>query len=317
MKLDVIHSHHPVLLGSVAASFSRKKNIPLVYTFHTQLEEYTHYIPLNQNMVKEMARQTMASYLAKCDLVICPSTSIRELIDSYGVETEVATLPNAIDTSRFGTGLGRSSFRQQHGIPDDAVVSLSVGRLAKEKNLEFLLRAFQQSCVDSSPAPNQVLVIVGDGIQEQKLQSLARDLEIETQTRFLGAVPYSEMPLVYESCDLFTISSTTEVKPLVVLEALASGLPVLAVSACGTVDTLTNLHDGILCELDVDQFSAHWQSLIQKPRLRLELAANTRRTAASYSLESYIERLVGLYSRAQDIRQKDQRRPMSVRRGII
>lgn len=318
MKLDLIHSHHPVLLGSVAASFSRKKNIPLVYTFHTQLEEYTHYIPLNQTMVKEMARQTMTNYLSKCDLVICPSSSIRQLIDSYGVNTEVVTLPNAIDTSRFSENKDsdRASFRGKHGIEAKTVVSLSVGRLAKEKNLEFLLKSFRKTC-DMSPHCRQVLMIVGDGVQEPKLLSLARSLDIESQVKFLGAVPYSEMPKIYQACDLFTICSTTEVKPLVVLEALASGLPVLAVSACGTVDTLTHLHDGILSELDPQQFSAHWLALTQSSELRLKLAQQTRQTAAAYSLENYTDRLIELYRRALEIRSHRDRRSIPPHRDAI
>ena len=292
LELDVIHSHHPLLLGEVAATFARQKRVPLVYTFHTQLEEYSHYIPLNQQMVKEMARTRISRYLNKCDLVIAPSEGLRGLLESYRVQVPVVTLPNAIDTDRFDRLTeSRQSWRRSLGIAQDSIVSLSVGRLAKEKNLDFLLHSFVKLAHD----PQQILVIVGDGAERGRLQTLAQDLGISGQVRFPGAVSYAEMPSVYQACDLFVICSTTEVKPLVVLEALASGLPVLAVAACGTSDTLTHGVDGWLTPLDQAAYLAGWHILSQEPDRRAQLGQAARRTASSYSFKSYMVRLTELY----------------------
>ena len=115
------------------------------------------------------------------------------------------------------------------------------------------------------------------------------------RVHFLGPVPYSEMPSLYAQSDLFAICSTTEVKPLVVLEALASGLPVLAVAACGTQDTLTDGFDGFLCDLDYEQYSRAWRRMANEPGLRAEFGENATITASAYSIETYLERLCCLY----------------------
>lgn len=291
LDFDIIHAHHPVLLGEVAASFARRKKVPLVYTFHTQLEQYTHYIPLNQQMVKVMARSRMTRYLDKCDLVIAPSEGVREVLDRYKVTTRVVTLPNAIDIDRFGQVSHGRDWRTELGIPTDAVVSLSVGRLAKEKNLDFLLEAFSLVAQQE----NQYLVVVGDGGEQARLESLVVRRGLERKVKFTGELAYDEMPSIYQACDLFVISSTTEVKPLAVLEALASGLPVLAVAACGTTDTLHHGVDGWLSPLDLQAYVQGWNTLASDQPLRARLGCAARATARDYSFSGYLERLTELY----------------------
>lgn len=309
--LDIIHAHHPFLLGEVAASFAQQKRVPLVYTFHTQLEHYSHYIPLHQQVVKGMARSRMSRYLSKCDLVIAPSEGVRDLLDSYGVGSRVVTLPNAIDTARFSAPTQGPGWRARLGISPRAVVSLSVGRLGREKNLDFLLTCFAR--LPQTPKAEQILVIVGDGTERPRLERLATRLGIAPRVRFTGAVPYSDVPAVYACADLFAICSTTEVKPLVVLEALASGLPVLAVAACGTADTLSHRVDGWLCPGREDAFLQGWIALSGDPALRQELGAGARQTARSYSNELYLSRLTDLYRESiAEYRRRSQRLEVGV-----
>lgn len=294
LELDVIHAHHPFLLGEVAASFAHRKRVPLVYTFHTQLEHYSHYIPLNQHVVKGVARSRITRYLNKCDLVIAPSEGIRGLLDSYGVRARVETLPNAIDTGRFAAPASNVDWRRSLRIPTDALVSLSVGRLGQEKNLDFLLRSFARL----EGGDSHFLLIVGDGTERPRLERLAGELGLGQRVRFTGEVPYLDMPGVYAACDLFVICSTTEVKPLVVLEALASGLPVLAVAACGTADTLHHRVDGWLSAPREEAFVEGWQVLAGDPAFRRELSSGARQTASGYSFDGYLQRLTELYSEA-------------------
>jgi glycosyltransferase involved in cell wall biosynthesis len=294
LELDVIHAHHPFLLGEVAASFAREKRVPLIYTFHTQLEHYSHYIPLNQQMVKGVARSRLTRYLNKCDLVIAPSPGIRGLLDSYGVKARVETLPNAIDTALFASSGGGADWRKTLGIPAGATLTLSVGRLGREKNLDFLLRSFARLPRDH----DHVLVLVGDGTEGVRLKTLAQQLGVADRVRFPGAIPYAEMPAVYGASDLFAICSTTEVKPLVVLEALASGLPVLAVAACGTADTLHHRVDGWLAPALEEAYVEGWSALLQDRVLRQEMGRAARLTASAYSFENYLRRLTELYARS-------------------
>ncbi|MCA9779633.1 MAG: glycosyltransferase [Candidatus Eremiobacteraeota bacterium] len=292
MNLSLIHSHHPILIGAAAANFARKLHLPLVYTFHTQIEQYTHYVPFfRQQYVKERTRKKMRQYLSKCDTIICPSPGIRPVIESYNVGTPIVDLPNAIDLTKFqGNGEAHAEMRRRLSIPQDALVSLSVGRLATEKGLTFLFQAFA-----ALERENHHLVVVGSGPQNEELVQFVKQLGVGSRVHFLGAVPYEEMPAIYAQSDLFVICSTTEVKPLVVLEALASGLPVIAVSACGTADTLTDRHDGRLCDGDPLRYREAWDELLGCSELRTRMARNARTTASGYSIETYLERLCSVY----------------------
>lgn len=296
MGLDLIHSHHPILVGATAANFAQKLGRPLVYTFHTQIEQYTHYVPFfKHETVRDRARKKVSRYLSRCELVICPSPSIRSLIDSYGVRTRVVTLPNAIDLGKFqGPVAGKRDLRSELGLSPSTLLSLSVGRLAPEKGLPFLLQTFAQTSTEAE----HHLVLVGDGPQRGELTRLAGELGVAERVHFLGNQEYRQMPHLYAQADLFVICSTTEVKPLVVLEALASGVPVLAVSACGTKDTLHHLRDGWLCELEQDEYREAWDRLLLQPRLREQLAKGATLTAQEYSMETYSDRLCRLYAEA-------------------
>lgn len=296
MGLDLIHSHHPILVGATAAGFARKLRLPLIYTFHTQIEQYTHYVPFfSHETVREAARAKVGRYLAKCELVICPSSTIRDYIDSYGAHTRVVTLPNAIDVKKFlRRDSGGPSLRAHLNLPPETCISLSVGRLAPEKGLPFLFDCFKKT---SSATPHH-LVVVGSGPQKAELMSLACQMGCENRIHFLGSVPYQQMPHLYQQSDLFVICSTTEVKPLVVIEALASGLPVLAVSACGTKDTVTHEKDGLLSDLDNSNYTGAWNRLLQNRDFRELLSRHASQTAQSYSIEAYIDRLCRLYEEA-------------------
>lgn len=315
MDLELIHSHHPILVGATAANFARRLNIPLVYTFHTQIEEYSHYVPFfKQQTVKDMARAKVKRYLARCDLVICPSPVIREVIDSYGIDTRVETVANAIDLEKFrapaeGTvPTGEGTLRQRLGLSPESLVSLSVGRLAPEKGLPFLIDAFSRL----DPTLDHHLVVVGSGLQRSELEGIVKQKELSHRIHFLGRIPYSEMPAYYAQADLFVICSTTEVKPLVVLEALASGTPVLAVAACGTTDTLTHEVDGLLCPLDGGVYTEAWGRLLSDHAFRLQLAEAAPKTARRFSIESYLDRLCELYTETHERFHKRRAHPQAI-----
>lgn len=294
-RLQVVHTHHPVLLGDYAWYWARRLKIPLVYTFHTQYEQYVHYAKLPQAPVRALTRWWVAQFARRCDLLIAPSPSIQELLLDYGIRTWTVTLPNAIDLGHFQIGPRRESLRQKLGWPQEASIALYAGRLAKEKNLEFMLHAFQPVALES---PRALCVIVGDGPERENLQRLAHHLQIADQVLFPGRVPYAEMADYFRAASFFCISSVTEVKPLVVLEALASGLPVLAVAACGTQDTLTDGFDGILTPHQAEAFGDRWRELVQNPERVSAMAHNAQKTAQQYSIQEYTRRLTQLYSEA-------------------
>lgn len=290
-ELNVLHTHHPFLLGDYAWYWSRRLRLPLVYTFHTQYEQYAHYVPLPQAPLRALTRWLVSGFARRCDLIIAPSPNIRELLDRYRIRTWTETLPNAVDLSRFQLGHFRSSLRQRLGWPQDATIALYAGRIGKEKNLGFLLQAFSQ-------VPDALLAVVGDGPELEALKQLAHRAGIADRVMFPGRVEYQQMPAYFAASDFFCISSTTEVKPLVVLEALASGLPTVAVAACGTADTLTDGVDGVLTTEHIDVFAAAMRRMVEQPDWRRTLARQARSTARQYSIEGYVQRLVELYDEA-------------------
>lgn len=290
LGLDLCHSHHPLLLGDVAAHFARKLKVPLVYTFHTQFEEYSHYIPLGQSMVKTLARSTITAFTQKCDLVIAPSPTIRRLLEDYEVGCPVETLENAIDLKAFSRGNGHK-IRKRLGLPAEATVAVYAGRIGREKNLAFMLNAFARL----STGVDWRLLLVGNGAELELLQAQAQTLGLAGRVIFTGPLEYSEMPDLYAAADLFVMTSTTEVKPLVVIEAMAGGLPVVAVAACGTEDTLTHESDGLLSDLDEERYGRQLKRALESPEQRERWGRNARRTASRYGIESYTQRLESLY----------------------
>lgn len=291
LRLDVIHTHHPFLLGEVGAHFAKKLGIPLVYTFHTQLEKYSHYVPLPQDLVRMAAREYVAAYARKCDCIICPSPSIRGLLDEYGVTCRVEVLQNAVDLRAYRRADG-SGVRARLGLTPERVLCIYTGRMGIEKNLSFMLQAFRTV---HRQHPEAALMLVGDGPLLEDLQREAADLGIAQHVLFPGRVAYREIPSYYAASNLFVMTSTTEVKPLAVLEGMATGLPVVAVEACGTGDTVTSGHDGLLCDCDQEAFAGILRTAVADAALRRRLGEAARVTAEDYSLENYARRLVDLY----------------------
>ncbi len=291
LELDIIHTHHPLLLGDVGAHFSRKLKVPLVYTFHTQLEHYAHYIPLNQGMVQKLVRSTVVAYTQKCDLIICPSPTIRQLLEEYKIETRVEILQNAIDLAPFQEADGTTT-RAGLGFKPEHQVAVYAGRLGQEKNLDFLLDCFAEVCQQN---PQARLLIIGEGTEKERLQERSRELFGPGIVVFTGPVEYGQIPNYFAAGDLFVMTSTTEVKPLVVLEAMATRLPVVAVAACGTQDTLTHGHDGWLTDTTRESFVGGLQNALNDGQERRRRGENAADSVTEYSLENYTKRLLTLY----------------------
>ena len=281
-QLDVLHTHHPFLLGDTARAYARQLGIPLVFTFHTQYEQYCHYVALPQEPLRRLTRWAVLRFARRCDLLIAPSPLIADWLRERGLKVWTETVPNAIDLSRF-----KRASPVQLGLPEGSRLALYAGRLGVEKNLEFLLEAFV-----AVAGPRDHLALVGDGPELERLRALA-----VPRVHFPGRVDYQDMPAWYAAADLFVMSSVTEVKPLVVLEALASGLPVVAVAACGTADTVTDGHDGLLSPCEQPAFQDVLRRALTMDLTRL--SANARRTAQDYGIEGYVRRLVGLYAEAR------------------
>lgn len=298
LKLDVIHTHHPVLLGQTAATKARDQNLPLVFTFHTQYQEYTHYIPFPQEQVQEFLKNTvmnwMREFMRKCQHIVIPSESMRSiLVNDYGLIDRFTVIPTGIDIAPYKKANG-AALRAEWGWNGDKVI-VSAGRLAEEKNWTTLLQAF---AIAQKKRPKLRLVLVGDGPQAEALRKLAGELGIAERVLFAGKVPFEQVPSYLKAADLFAFASVTETQGLVTLEAMAAGLPVVAVDGSGTKDIVENGAQGFLVDNDPSALARGILKVVRSPSLRGELKAAALKKSRAYDNKRLARKMLKVYEQA-------------------
>lgn len=298
LKLDVIHTHHPFLLGQTAATKARDHNLPLVFTFHTQYQEYTHYVPLPQEQVQEFIKNTVMNwvreYMRKCQHIVIPSESMRSiLVNDYGLVDRFTVIPTGLDIARYKDANG-AALRAEWNWPDDRVI-VSVGRLAEEKNWVVLLKAFALAL---KRQPGLRLVLVGDGPQAQALHQLAGELEVSDRVLFAGRVPFEQVPAYLKAADLFAFASVTETQGLATLEAMAAGLPVVAVAASGTQDIVEHGAQGFLVQNDPDDLANGIVKLIESPSTMSRFKSAALRKSRAYDNRRLARKMLKVYEQA-------------------
>ncbi|MCL4693946.1 MAG: glycosyltransferase, partial [Candidatus Hydrogenedentes bacterium] len=239
---DIIHSHHPFLLGDVALRQAASRQLPLVFTHHTMYEHYTHYVPGDADVLQALAREMCAVYAGRCDHVIAPSSSVKEVLHDHDVETPITVIPTGVDTEQFASGDG-AAFRREHGIPEDAFVVGHLGRLAPEKNLRFLTEA----AIDFLQCREQAhLLVVGDGPEREAIADMTADAGVADRTHLTGALDGQKVVDAYHAMDVFAFASKSETQGMVLIEAMAAGTPVVALEAFGVCDVLRDRENGVL-----------------------------------------------------------------------
>ncbi|MCL6638236.1 MAG: glycosyltransferase family 4 protein [Firmicutes bacterium] len=291
LKLDIIHVHSPFLLGRLGARYSKRLRLPLVFTFHTLYDQYVHYVPFAQSFTKELAQRISKDFCNQCDLVLVPTRVIGSYLRQIGVRTAVQCVPTGIDTASFTRG-NREWMRKKHGIPPADRVLLFVGRLGQEKNVGFLLDCFARV---NTVFPDTWLVLVGGGPEEENLKKAARELGVAARTVFTGTLPPGEVVHHYAGSDLFVFSSVTETQGIVIAEAKAAGLPVVAVNAFGVAEMVAEGEDGYLTPPGREHFTEKIMFLLENEPVRRNMALKAKANAEELSLENCTRRLIRCY----------------------
>jgi 1,2-diacylglycerol 3-alpha-glucosyltransferase len=209
-------------------------------------------VPLVQPDAAKILYGFLKKFCDKCDVIVAPSAGIKKIIEGeYKTKTKVEVVPNSIDIKNFRKGTDLSTPRILERLNPDYKIVLYTGRVAKEKSIDFIIKAFKIAVVKH---PEAYLLIVGGGPAIQPLQRLCVKLGLVGQVIFTDMVPYSQMKRFYNFGDLFITASTTEVHPLVLLEAMAAGLPIIAVDAIGTSDIVQPGHTGYIVRNDIKEF---------------------------------------------------------------
>lgn len=298
LKLDVIHTHHPILLGQTAARKAGELDLPLVFTFHTQYWEYTHYVPFPQETVQEFLKNAvhrwLKEFMQKCQHIIIPSESMREiLVRDYGLHERYSVIPTGTNLEPFLNADGKA-LRLEKGWQDEKVL-ISVGRLSPEKNWDTLLRAFAKT---SEKHPDSRLVLIGDGTARQSLEELSSALGVTDRVTFTGALPFEDIPRYLKAADLFVFASVTETQGLVTIEAMAAGLPVVAVDGPGTRDIVGHGKQGFLVENDPDALAKGLNKLLSDPQRIKRLSNQALKKAKTFDINQLGKQLIGVYEQA-------------------
>lgn len=296
LQVEVVHVHHPFLLGQTGMFLARSENLPLVFTYHTQYEKYAHYLPFDEKVVEEVAVKLSTRFANCCDAVIAPSSDIKSMLLERGVSVPIRVIPTGVDLGRFRKGRGKL-LREQFSIPSEDKVLLFVSRLAKEKNIEFLLECYSKL---SAEIANLWFVVVGSGDHEEQLRRKARSTPSPERVIFTGTLQGEELVSAYRGADLFVFASTTETQGMVVLEAMAGGLPVVAVDAPGVRDVVVDGENGFLAPNgDADLFTARCKEVLSNPALYTQLKNGAAEQARHLSLSNTTRKVEQVYRMAR------------------
>ena len=293
---DIIHIHHPFLLSSAAIMYGKKLGIPKILTLHTQYEQYAYYAsPIPERVTQKAIKMIISNLAYKTDCITTPSDSMKKIIENYGIKNRIEVIPNAIHLISFKEDdeLKRTEIKKKYNLKEDDKIILFVGRVASEKSIDKIIKAL--AIIKKRSIGKEKLLIVGNGPTMDELKQLARTLKIEEDIIFAGTVSYEEIKHYYKMAYVFTIASTTETFGIVTIEALASGVPVVAIKAPGAIDILTDGLDGLLVDDDVEKIANALEKIIKEPELREKLSLGALKTSEKYSINKISEKMLNLY----------------------
>jgi 1,2-diacylglycerol 3-alpha-glucosyltransferase len=292
--IDVVHIQTPFIAHYAGLELARRLRAPVVESYHTYFEHYLyHYVPaLPAAWLKALARRFTVSQCHAVDAVISPSRAMAEALQAYGVRTRIDVLPTGLDAGRFRSG-DRARFRAQHGIAPERPVVLFVGRVAHEKNIDFLIELLPAL---RERVPDVLFVLAGEGPAAGHCRQLVQKLGLAAQVLFVGNMNRdTELLDCYAAADVFAFASRTETQGLVLIEALAQGTPVVSTAVMGTAEVLAGAQGALIVPEQREAFVAALTRVLTEPALRAELASHARTDAARWSSAVLAQRLVGFY----------------------
>lgn len=280
-EADIIHAHHPFLLGDTALRVGATKNVPVVFTHHTRYEDYTHYVPFDSPTLKEMAINLSTHFANLCDGVIAPSESIARLIRKRGVTSPIAVVPTGIDVKGFAAGDGARA-RRRFRIPPRAFVVGHTGRLAPEKNLGYLARAV---ALFLKAVPDGRFLVVGGGPSEEEIRRICAEHGVGGKLILAGKHTGQALYDAYNAMDVFAFASFSETQGMVLAEAMAAGVPVVALRANGVVEVVRDGQNGYLlpARATAETFAARLEDLRGEAGRRRQFGRAAAATAREFS----------------------------------
>ena len=301
-KPDVIHINSEWVIGYFGAMFAHHYKVPFVFTFHTMWEDYlVNYVNfLPDFSLRKIGRSVVKFYLKRADLIIAPTKKISSVVHEYGIQKQVEILPTGIpdNLEKFSlirqTALGLQLSKKCPQIKGKKIL-LFVGRIVKEKNLSFLFDVLESV---QKKFPKTALLFVGGGPYLDDLQELAAERKLSKSVAFAGYVPSPDLVYFYKMAQVFVFPSKTETQGLVTVEAMLSGLPVVAIGEMGTVDVMQGDHGGFMVKDDVAEFSDKVVALLKNQQLRKKKAQEALDWGKKWKISALTPRLLECYEKA-------------------
>lgn len=290
---DILHAHHPFLLGMTAVRIARYRKLPLVFTHHTLYEQYTHYVPGDSPTLKRFAIELATRYANLSDQVFAPSESIMNLLRQRGVATPIAVMPTGVELGKFSHGDG-AAFRHAQNIPENALVVGHLGRLAPEKNLAFLAESVALFMKTASRAH---FLILGTGPSEKSIREIFEREDLSEHLHIVGILQQQELADALHAMDVFAFTSKSETQGMVLTEAMAAALPVVALDAPGVREVVNNQSNGRLIHDESSEVFAsalQWVAECSDEQLQ-RLKQSARDTAEAYSLPRIADKALASY----------------------
>lgn len=303
IDFDIIHVHHPMLMGQVASYLGKKYKIPVTFTYHTRYEQYLHYFkPYDlleerykkeknsmlkniEGKILEFTKDTLTPkcinlFANRCDRIFAPTTMMAEYLKEKGSKSKVSIMPTGLDEKYFKENLKESREIRNKYIEDKKYLFITVSRLAKEKNIEFIingLKMLKDRCGDIFK-----LLVIGEGPLKDELLSKARALKLEKNIEFIGSIDNNKIGDYYRACDMFLFASKSETQGIVLLEAMAAKKPIVAIKASGVVEVVENNINGYMTEDNLNSWVDKLEMLVNNSPLVKKLGEEAYTTALRF-----------------------------------
>lgn len=297
LDLDIIHSQHPNLLGSAAKRWATKKNIPLVFTWHTLYDQYAHFAPfIPKRFAVWWTIRNARNYANKCDLVITPTKSVIEIIENWGVTNKnIHAIPTGVEEKEF-YDLNRAKLREKYGIKDDEILLNLITRFTEEKNTRFVFTAIKEILLLN---PRVKFMAVGDGYLIPELKTFVKKNKLSDKIIFTGFVSWKDLKKYFAAGDIFVYGSKSETQGTVLTEAMYAGLPIVAVRATGARDIVEDGKTGFLVSENIKEFKEAVEKLINDEDLRKKFSEEAKRVAREkYTSSVCAKKMLEIYEKA-------------------
>lgn len=295
---DIIHSHYPFFMGDFALRLSRRYHVPLVFSYHIMFEHYVHYLPIRTEGVKRFLITLACGYANMCRHVIAPTQSVKDILIKRRIKTPITVVPTGVDVRAFGRGSGKA-FRRKNRIPADALVIGHVGRLAPEKNLDFMVPALIEALKNNK---NIHALIVGRGPSVPMIRSTFKKAGLQKRLHLTGYLDGQNLIDAYHAMDVFAFASLSETQGIVLIEALAAGVPVVGIYAPGVREAVENYVNGrVIRKPSQKKFTAALEWVLKQPYSKSAMIKQqAKNSAQEYSISCCARRMLKIYRQLTD-----------------